>query len=163
MNRLTVPSPLGPLTVTEDEGAIVALDFADSQGGDETTLLARARDQLAAYFAGGRSGFDLPLRPHGTAFRRRVWDRMRAIPYGETLSYGDIAHAIGSAPRAVGGACGANPIPILIPCHRVVGSGGALGGYSGGAGVSVKRALLDLEAGRTAVAAPPRDSIAAAR
>jgi len=148
MKALTVPSPLGALTVTEDDGAIVALDFAGARGGDETPLLARARDQLAAYFAGRLTSFDLPLRPRGTAFRLRVWDRMRAIPYGATRSYGEIAKELRSAPRAVGGACGANPIPIVIPCHRIIGAHGALGGYSGGEGPAVKRVLLDLESGR---------------
>ena len=86
----------------------------------------------------------MPLAPAGSGFRQRVWQAMQAIPVGETRSYGALARALGSAPRAVGGACGANPIPILIPCHRVV-AGGGLGGYSGGAGLATKIALLKLE------------------
>ena len=145
MSRLTVDSPIGPLTVTEHGGTIVALDFADKRGGDETPLLVRARRELDEYFARRRQTFDLPLRMGGSAFQRAVWQRMLAIPYGETESYGQVAKALGSAPRAVGGACGANAIPILIPCHRIVGAGGKLGGFSGGAGRPTKIALLELE------------------
>jgi methylated-DNA-[protein]-cysteine S-methyltransferase len=145
MKRLSVHSPIGALTLTEEDGAIVALDFADGGGRDETPLLKRARAQLDEYFARQRRSFDLPLRLGGTAFQRAVWNRMLAIPYGETESYGQVAKSLGSAPRAVGGACGANAIPILIPCHRIVGAGRALGGYSGGAGRPIKVALLELE------------------
>ena len=148
MNRLTAPSPLGPLTISEEDGAIVALDFENAGARDETALLRRARRELEQYFARSRQVFDLPLKTGGTGFQRAVWDRMLAIPYGETRSYGEVAKALRSGPRAVGGACGANAIPILIPCHRIVGARGALGGYSGGAGPAVKRALLDLESGR---------------
>lgn len=154
MNRLTVRSPIGPLTVTEDDGAIFALDFADARGRDETPLLLRARAQLDEYFSRRRTSFDLPLRMGGSAFQRAVWNRMLAIPYGATESYGQVAKALGSAPRAVGGACGANAIPILIPCHRIVGAGGKLGGFSGGAGRPTKIALLELE-GVTGEAACP--------
>ena len=108
-------------------------------------MLAEAARQLTEYFAGERREFALPLAPSGTPFRRRVWQAMQAIPYGQTRSYGDLARALDSAPRAVGGACGANPIPLVIPCHRVVGAGGALGGFSGGAGCDTKRQLLALE------------------
>jgi methylated-DNA-[protein]-cysteine S-methyltransferase len=145
MNRLAVSSPVGPLTITEDDGAIVALDFADKGGRDETPLLVRARDQLDEYFLRRRRSFDLPLRMAGSPFQRAVWRRMLAIPYGKTESYGEVAKALGSAPRAVGGACGANAIPILIPCHRIVGAGGKLGGFSGGTGRPTKIALLELE------------------
>lgn len=147
MKRLTVPSPLGDLTLIEDAGVLIAVDWGGVER-DETPLLTRARRQLDEYFSNRRREFDLPLSPSGTAFQRRVWDRMRRIPYGETLTYGDMARAIGSAPRAVGGACGANPLPIFIPCHRVIGAGGSLGGYSGGAGRSIKVALLELESRR---------------
>ena len=145
MNRLTVRTPIGPLTVTEEDGAIVTLDFADKHGRDETPLLARAARQLDEYFSRRRKTFDLPLKIGGTAFQRAVWRRMQAIPYGETQSYGEVAKALRSAPRAVGGACGKNAIPILIPCHRIVGANGSLGGFSGGSGRPTKIALLELE------------------
>lgn len=147
MAHLSLHSPLGPLTLFEEAGAIVALDWGRAPAGAATPLLARAKEQLDAYFTGRLKAFDLPLRPAGTPFQKAVWDLMRAIPYGATRSYGELARDLNSAPRAVGGACGRNPIPILIPCHRVLGAGGRLGGYSGGAGVDTKRALLRLEAG----------------
>lgn len=145
MPTLSIHSPLGPLTVAEEDGAITALDWGWSPESEETELLARARDQLNEYFDGTRKVFDLPLAPRGTPFQQAVWDRMRDIPFGQAESYGDIARGIGSGPRAVGSACAGNPIPILIPCHRVVGTGGALGGYSGGDGIGSKQYLLQLE------------------
>lgn len=145
MPNLSLWSPLGRLTLTEADGAIVALDWSHSEEDAATPLLSRARDQLTGYFAGRRTDFDLPLRPAGTDFQRRVWDAMLAIPYGKTRAYGDLAADLSSSARAVGTACGRNPIPILIPCHRVVGKGGALTGYSGGGGLDTKQRLLELE------------------
>jgi len=148
MIRLTIRSPIGPLTVTEEDDAIVALDFADKRGKDETPLLKRARTELDEYFSRKRQSFGLPLRLGGSSFQRAVWKRMLAIPYGETESYGQVAKALGSAPRAVGGACGANSIAVVIPCHRVVGTHGSLGGFMGvteGDPLSVKRWLLKHE------------------
>ena len=139
-------TPLGPLSVSEEAGAIVALDWGQGRDQDDTPLLRRACEQIQQYFDGARRGFDLPLAPHGTAFQRKVWDALRAIPPGETRSYGALAAELGTSARAIGGANAANPIPILIPCHRVVGAAGALGGYSGGDGVPTKRFLLALEA-----------------
>lgn len=144
MPQLSLHSPLGDLTISEEDGAIVALDWGWGRDQTETPLLRRARDQLHAYFDCALSVFALPLSPAGTAYQRRVWQALRDIPYGETRSYADIAATIGSAPRAVGQANANNPIPIIIPCHRVVSAGG-LGGYSGGDGPVTKRALLDLE------------------
>ena len=142
----TIESPVGPLTITAEDGAVTAVDFGGGGGPRPNTgVLTEAAGQLTEYFAGDRREFALPLAPQGTPFRRRVWAAMQAIPYGETRSYGDLARALDSAPRAIGGACGANPIPLIIPCHRVVGSGGALGGFSGGAGCDTKRQLLALE------------------
>ena len=144
--RCTIESPVGPLTITAEDDAITAVDFGAGGGPSPNgDLLAEATRQLTEYFAGTRRTFDLPLAPHGTPFRLKVWAAMQAIPYGETRSYGDLARDLDSAPRAVGGACGANPIPLIIPCHRVVGAGGALGGFSGGAGCDTKRQLLALE------------------
>jgi methylated-DNA-[protein]-cysteine S-methyltransferase len=144
MNSLSVPSPVGNLVLDEDGGAIVAVRWSNERGGNGTPLLAEAAQQLEAYFAGRRSVFDLPLHPAGSAFEQRVWAAMQDIPYGETRSYGDVAATTQSAPRAVGRACGRNPIPVIIPCHRVLGKGW-MGGYSGSGGLMTKRALLELE------------------
>ncbi len=153
MPQLSLHTPLGDLTLSEEDGAIVALDWGRGRDQIETPLLVRARDQLHDYFDGTRTAFDLPLSPHGTAFQRKVWDVLCTIPAGETRSYLDIARQVGCrAARAIGQANGANPIPILIPCHRVVAADGSLGGYSGGEGAATKRYLLDLE--RAAPEAP---------
>ena len=144
MASLSLPSPLGPLTLHERGGAIVALDFADGGAADETPLLDQARHELEDYLDGRRRSFTLPLAPAGTPFQHRLWQALCAIPYGAVRTYRDLALALDSAPRAIGGACGANPIPIIIPCHRVVAVG-TLGGYSGGAGLATKRKLLALE------------------
>ncbi|MBT3358013.1 MAG: methylated-DNA--[protein]-cysteine S-methyltransferase [Rhodospirillales bacterium] len=138
-------SPVGPLSVFEEEDAIVAIEWGRAPDPRKTPLLAEARRQLDAYFDGALQSFDLALAPRGTAHQKAVWNAMLRIPYGEVQTYGEIATEIGSAPRAVGGACGANPIPIIIPCHRVVGGGGRLTGYSGFGGLDTKRALLRLE------------------
>ena len=113
-------------------------------------VLAEAADQLAAYFAGRLRRFDLPLAPEGTPFQREVWDLLREIPYGVTWTYGQAAGRLGrpKSSRAVGAANGANPIPIVLPCHRVIGADGGLTGYGGG--VDRKRALLELEGVRRA-------------
>lgn len=143
-------TPLGPLTVFEDARAVVALDWGRPPQPTATPLLSEAVSQLEAYFAGRLRAFDLPLEPAGTPFQRSVWALMGDIPYGTVRTYGELARDLGSAPRAVGGACGRNPIAIIIPCHRVVGAGGRMTGYSGGEGVITKRALLRLEgAGET--------------
>lgn len=145
MEELCVHSPLGPLTVVEQDGAIVALDWGWSRESEETGLLCLAREQIGEYFDGTLSAFNLPLEPSGTPFQRSVWSALLDIPYGGTESYGSVARSIGTAARAIGGACARNPIPILIPCHRVLGSNGALGGYSGGEGIASKHYLLRLE------------------
>jgi methylated-DNA-[protein]-cysteine S-methyltransferase len=144
--QLSLHSPVGDLTVSEEAGSIVALDWGWGRDQTATPLLERARAQLFAYFDGDLPGcgFDLPLMPAGTPYRLRVWAALCAIPSGETRAYGAIAAAVGGSARAVGGANRANPIPILIPCHRVVASDG-LGGYSGGEGLATKVWLLDLE------------------
>ena len=145
MPQLSLHTPLGEVTISEDGGAIVALDWGRGRDQEATPLLREACDQLQDYFDGKRMSFDLPLAPEGSDFQKRVWAALCAIPAGETRSYADIARAIGSAPRAVGGANGANPIPLFIPCHRVIAADGSLGGYSGGDGPATKRYLLDHE------------------
>ena len=143
----TVDSPVGAITITEHDGAIVHIKIKSSlsKSTPETSLLGDACRQLDEYFARERRVFDLPLAPVGTPFRLRVWDALRKIPYGCRVSYCDVARMIGSprACRAVGGANHANPIPIIIPCHRVIGASGALVGFGGG--LDVKKYLLDLE------------------
>jgi methylated-DNA-[protein]-cysteine S-methyltransferase len=153
LHRLTLASPLGPLTVNARDGAIVAIDFADRQGRDTTPELAAAARQLADYFVGRCRDFALRLAPVGSAFERAVWDVMLRIPPGRTRTYGELAAALGApgAARAVGAACGRNPIPIVIPCHRITAAGGHIGGYSGRGGVSTKRFLLALENGQTSL------------
>lgn len=146
---LTVASPLGPLTLTSNGEAIVRVAFRDeSMTGGMTgadCLLRRAAAQLDAYFAGDRKDFDLPLAPAGSPFQKRVCQAMSAIPPGQTRTYGELADDLGGSARAVGRACGANPIPVLIPCHRVLAAKGGLGGYSGAGGLKTKVFLLKLE------------------
>lgn len=173
---MTMESPVGELKVIGDGTALVAIDFeatgvtpgtavvsphssvaraaAASAGrpvgerSDADPLLRRAVEQLTAYFAGDLKEFDLPTRPGGSAFQLRVWEQLAAIPYGQTVSYGEIALRLGMTPaasRAVGLANGRNPLPIVVPCHRVVSAGGALTGYAGG--LRRKQLLLDLERG----------------
>jgi len=145
MPTLSMKTPLGPVTLVEEAGKLTALRWGATKNCEATPLLRRARQQLEAYFDGRREHFDLPLRPEGTAFQKNVWRKMARIPYGKTRSYGELAGELKSAARAVGGACGRNPLPILIPCHRVLGAHGALGGYSARGGVKTKRRLLALE------------------
>jgi methylated-DNA-[protein]-cysteine S-methyltransferase len=142
--QLSLHSPVGDLTISQDGGAIVAIDWGWVEVQTETPVLAAARQQLHDYFDGKRTAFDLALAPAGTAYQRRVWAALCDIPAGSTRTYADIARSVGGSPRAVGGANGRNPIPIVIPCHRVVATGG-IGGYSGGDGLPTKRFLLALE------------------
>lgn len=149
MERFTyLSSPVGTLTLTEEEGALTGLYFGRlSRQGQEvlSPVLEETARQLSEYFSGKRREFSLPLSPKGTEFQLRVWRALETIPYGETRSYGDMARLIGSpkACRAVGMANHRNPISIIVPCHRVVGANGSLTGYGGG--LDAKRFLLDLE------------------
>jgi len=145
MPQLTLHSPVGEITLSEEDGAIVSLDWGRSMEDKSTPLLRKAKGQLDRYFDGKLKDFDLPLKPQGTEYQKRVWQAMCKIPYGGTKTYGDLAAALKSASRAVGGACGANHIPIIIPCHRVLAANGKLGGYSGEGGLDTKTALLQLE------------------
>lgn len=141
-----IATPIGPLTARVDaEGALVSLHFGDdgtSLGGEACDVVAR---QLDEFFAGRRREFELRLAPAGTAFQLSVWNALAEIPYGTTVSYADLARRIGrpAAVRAVGAANGANPIPIILPCHRVIGSNGSLTGYGGG--IEKKEWLLAFE------------------
>lgn len=158
MPELIYDSPVGRLVVTETEGAITAITWIKGKAETAppaTPLLARAKAALDGYFSGKIKAFDLPLRPEVTPFQGRVLRVLSEIPYGKTRTYGEIAGWLGSAPRAVGGACGANPIPIFIPCHRVIAADGRLGGFSGGVGSDTKERLLALEGVRLDFAAAP--------
>lgn len=145
MPALAFTSPVGPLAIFEFDGAIVALDWGWPPESEETTLLVRARDQLEAYFARELKVFDLPLAPSGTPFQRKVWEALSRIPFGSVRTYGELAAELNTAPRALGGACGRNPIPVIVPCHRVLAANRAMGGYSGMDGIETKRVLLELE------------------
>lgn len=150
MPSITIRSPTGPLTITEDDGAITKLEWGSVETESPTPLLERAAVQLDAYFYCELKAFDLPLAPVGSDFERAVWNLMLEIPRGAARTYGEMAAAlnaagIAAAAQPVGTACGTNPIPIIIPCHRVVGAGGGMGGYSGQGGLATKRLLLELE------------------
>ncbi len=150
MNYQLLDSPIGQLRLVSHEETLVAIEFpgrhrleATLAGNDP--LLLEAAGQLHEYFAGKRRRFNLPLAASGTAFQRSVWTALEGIPYGEVRSYGDIARAIGraSAARAVGAANGRNPLPIVVPCHRVIGGNGRLTGFAGG--LQAKKTLLQME------------------
>jgi methylated-DNA-[protein]-cysteine S-methyltransferase len=142
--QLSLHTPVGDITVFEEDGAIVSLDWGWVPDQIASSVLNLAHEQLQAYFDGELTEFTLPLAPAGTAYRRAVWQALCAIPYGETRSYRDIAVKAGGSARSVGQANGHNPIPLIIPCHRVVAAT-HIGGYSGGDGLITKRWLLTLE------------------
>ena len=145
MEQAVISSPLGPLTLFAEDGRLTALVYGDYGSYDDLPLFREAKRQLEEYFSGRRQTFSLPLAPDGTDFQRRVWQVLLDIPYGTAISYRELADRVGSprAFQAVGQANGRNPLPILIPCHRVIAANGTLGGYS--SGVDRKRYLLQLE------------------
>jgi methylated-DNA-[protein]-cysteine S-methyltransferase len=153
-------SPVGPLLLSGDRRALTGLRFTDGvtipRGlRRDDARFAEERRQLGEYFAGERTTFDFPLAPEGSPFERRVWEALRAIPYGTTTTYGELAARLGTpaAARAVGAANGRNPIAIVVPCHRVIGARGELTGYGGG--LDPKRALLAHEGARDGFASRP--------
>ena len=150
----TIESPVGPLLLAADEAGLRRIEFVNGKRSvqpdptwknESTVLFQDVTNQLRAYFAGELKAFDLTLAPEGTPFQLKVWRHLCEIPYGETISYGELACRIGNpkASRAIGLANGSNPIPIVIPCHRVIGSNGKLTGYGGG--LEIKEKLLALE------------------
>ena len=162
MNYQDIDSPIGRLRLIADGDRLVSIWFEHGRDAARAAacepldleersseVLERTREQLEEYFAGRRQQFDLPLDPRGTDFQRRVWQRLRSIAYGETTTYGALARELGDpgASRAVGLANGSNPLPIVIPCHRVIGADGSLTGFGGG--LPVKQALLELERAAT--------------
>jgi methylated-DNA-[protein]-cysteine S-methyltransferase len=149
----TIDTPIGELLLVGDERALAELHLephGSPPGRPDPGCFEEAEEQLEAYLAGERTSFDLPLAPAGTSFQLRVWEALTEIPYGETRSYGAIAAAVGrpDAVRAVGATNGRNPIAVIVPCHRVIGSDGSLTGYGGG--LDRKRMLLELEAAHAA-------------
>jgi methylated-DNA-[protein]-cysteine S-methyltransferase len=147
-----LPTPIGELTLTASDSSLTGVYFPTSRHGPapagvdtSNEILTRAATELSEYIAGTRTTFDLPLDPTGTAFERRVWELLRAIPFGTTTSYGELAKRLGDPKeaRAVGAANGKNPIPIIVPCHRVIGANGDLTGFGGG--IERKRWLLQHE------------------
>ena len=154
MSILFVESPVGRLALEADGDTLTGLSWNSGRWASDgarapdekaTPVLEEAQRQLDRYFKRELQRFDLPLGARGTPFQKRVWTLMSAIPFGETATYGGMALALNSGPRAVGMACGRNPIPIIVPCHRVLGTGGKEGGFSGGRGLPTKRELLALE------------------
>lgn len=143
--QLSLYTPIGALTISEDEGAIVAVDWGWARDQDPTALLTLARDQMHEYLDGERQAFELPLRAAGTSYQRQVWATLALISYGQTWTYTAVAKVAGGGPRSVGQANRCNPVLIIVPCHRVVATRG-LGGYSGAEGLDTKRYLLQLEA-----------------
>ena len=147
---LSLPSPIGTLTIFAINNALVALRWGQLPACDKgpANILSSTRVQLGAYFANKREHFILNIAPTGSVFQCRIWRAISAIPYGETQAYGDIANKLNSSARAVGMACARNPIPIIIPCHRVLSADGRMTGYSGGVGIETKAKLLNLEGAR---------------
>jgi len=157
MNAAVIQTPIGPVYMEAEAGRLTRL-FTNTDRTDpapEGGVLREAQRQLGEYFAGTRTRFALPLHEQGTAFEQAVWARLKAIPYGETTTYAQIARELGSSPRAVGRANGRNQLSIIVPCHRVIGTDGSLTGYAGG--IPVKRALLAHEqmAGAGRLSEPP--------
>jgi methylated-DNA-[protein]-cysteine S-methyltransferase len=149
MNTYTFSSPVGTLSIVENDNALTGLYIADNaplSAVCENGLIKKTVQELSEYFAGTRTSFDIPVNPSGTDFQQSVWKQLQRIPYGQTRSYGDIAKAVGNpkAARAVGHANNQNHILIIIPCHRVIGADGSLVGFGGG--IEMKQFLLDLEA-----------------
>lgn len=143
MTEVTIATPNGPFRMKESDGHLTACSWQVSAhlGGARTPLLDRAAAQVAAYYAGTLTCFDLPWRVDTSPFQRAACALIAAIPFGETITYGDMASRLGVSPQAAGRGCGGNPLPLIIPCHRVLGSNG-LGGFSGSGGVETKVWLL---------------------
>jgi methylated-DNA-[protein]-cysteine S-methyltransferase len=149
MSICYIDSAVGRLALEADDDCVTGVRWASAgermRSAAPNPVLKEAIRQLDRYFNRKLRRFELPLAARGTDYQKRVWAMMRAIPFGETATYGGMAMALGSGPRAVGMACGRNPIPIIVPCHRVLGAGGKEGGFSGGRGLPTKRQLLAIE------------------
>ncbi|WP_052120831.1 methylated-DNA--[protein]-cysteine S-methyltransferase [Inquilinus limosus] len=144
----TIDTPVGPVRITVAGGVVAAVDHVQDPPDEvppKDKLLRKAIRQIEEYFAGKRRRFDLPMAPAASPFQQRVRQAVIDIPYGEAASYGGVAHILNSGPRAVGQACGRNDLVLLVPCHRVIGAGGTLGGYGSASGLERKRRLLEFE------------------
>jgi methylated-DNA-[protein]-cysteine S-methyltransferase len=152
MPTLIIDSPVGALLLCSDSHAITQLSWLDDKASrptdDQDRVCQLAATELQAYFSGSLRNFTVPVSLGGSKLQRGVWSAMVKIPFGAVLTYGDVAHRLGAGAQAVGTACGQNPVPIIVPCHRIVGVGGKLTGFSGGNGVETKAFLLDLESGQ---------------
>ncbi|MCW8861504.1 MAG: methylated-DNA--[protein]-cysteine S-methyltransferase [Rhodospirillales bacterium] len=149
MSHISTHTPFGELTLFEEDGAIIAIEWGRAPDGRETPLLKKAVRQIGEYLDGRRDAFDLPLNPNGTDFQKKVWSALGRIPKGKTRTYGDVAKELKSGARAVGTACARNPIALVIPCHRVVAANGVIGNYTGAEGPETKRAILRFEGAST--------------
>lgn len=144
MGFISFHSPVGDLSIAENDNLIVSIDWGWGSLEEKTPLLEEAKNQIAAYFNGKLKKFDLPILSPGTAYQQQVWEFLQTISFGTTKSYSELAKIIGGSARSIGNANAANPIPIIIPCHRVIGKR-TLGGYSGGEGIKTKEYLLNIE------------------
>ena len=145
INSLSISSSVGWITLFEKSNKIIALEWGRVKTQTSSHFLIAAKTEIIEYFNNERKKFSIPLGPAGTKFQESVWTIIAKIPYGQTRTYGEIANQLKSTPRPIGGACGKNPIPILIPCHRVIGANNNLTGFSGAFGVQTKQSLIKLE------------------
>ena len=145
INSLSLSSSVGWITLFETSNKIIALEWGQVKTQTRSPTLITAKTEIIEYLNNERKEFSIPLNPTGTNFQESVWAIIAKIPYGQTRTYGEIANQLNSAPRPIGGACHANPIPILIPCHRVIGANNKLTGFSGAFGVQTKQSLIKLE------------------
>lgn len=152
MGQSSITTPVGTLTLSSNGRAITRVTWFragdDVGNADSDPILEAAKAEIDQYFSGRLTEFQTPVHLEGSPLQLSVWQAMRTIPFGQVLTYGDVAKAVGSEPQAVGTACGQNPIPVIVPCHRIVGAGGKLTGFSGGNGIETKAYLLDLESGQ---------------
>lgn len=152
MGQSSITTPVGTLTLSSNGRAITRVTWFragdDVGNADSDPILEAAKAEIDQYFSGRLTEFQTPVHLEGSPLQLSVWQAMSTIPFGQFLTYGDVAKAVGSEPQAVGTACGQNPIPVIVPCHRIVGAGGKLTGFSGGNGIETKAYLLDLESGQ---------------
>ena len=146
INHISFLSPLGWLSIFEESHKLIAVEIGKSPISHENPTLLKAKELLLEYFSKSRQGFGIPINPEGSEFQLAVWREILKVPYGKTQTYGSIATTLKTSPRAVGTACGKNPLPFFIPCHRIIGAGKSIGGFSFGLKEKTKLYLLRLEA-----------------